>query len=237
MPNISVVGAKGGCGASLVATNLALGLTRHGTTLLVDLHNGDGTDDLLLDLRPERSWADLLAVAEELAPRQLDLAALSHPGGLRLLAAPSRAIPAEATPLVSPLLHVLAARCDWLVVDLPPSSSETQLADVLVVVATPDPPALRNAQRLLQRLAPEIRPRARLVLNQFTRAHPGDPHSIASALECPLLGVLPSDSRGVGFQISFGRPCLLDAQSAFGRGAAAMARALAGKRIAGRAAA
>ena len=237
MPTLAIVGSKGGCGASLVATNLALALTRHGATLLVDLHNGDGADDLLLDLRPEHSWADLLAVAGELDPRQLDLASTRHPGGLRFLASPPRPIPVQASPLIPLLLQALTARCDWLVLDLPSSSAETQLADTLVIVATPDPPALRNAQRLLERLLPETRSHASLVLNQYTRAHPGNPQSIAMALECPLLGVLPPDSRGVGFQISFGRPCLLDGQSSFGRGSAAIARTLAAKRNAERAAA
>jgi pilus assembly protein CpaE len=235
MPTVAVVGAKGGCGASLVATNLAIALARYGTTLLVDHHSGDGTDDLLLDLRSERSWADLLPVAGELETRHLDLATLAHPAGLRFLAGPPDPTPKDTRLAV--LLSALAARFDWLVLDLPSAAGEATFADTIVVVTTPDPPALRNAQRLLQRTAPENRPKARLVLNQFTRAHPGHPVSIASALECPLLGVLPPDPRAVGFQISFGHPCALDARSSFGRGAAAIARVLAGKRDAGRAAA
>ena len=234
MPTVAIVGAKGGCGASLVATNLAIALARDGRTILVDLHNGDGSDDLLLDLRSERSWADLLPVAGELEPRHLDLATLAHPAGLRFLAAPRDPTPTETR--LDLLLPALAAQFDWLVLDLSSSAGRPPLADKLLVVTTPDPPALRNVQRRLQRLPPDSRPMARLVLNQFTRAHPGHPVSIASALECPLLGVLPPDPRAVGFQVSFGRPCALDGRSSFGRGAAAMARALAGKRDAGRAA-
>ena len=236
MPSVAVVGAKGGCGASLVATNLAVAFTRHGSTLLVDLHNGDGTDDLLLDLRPERAWADLLPVAGELEPRQLDLATLTHSGGLRFLAAPPQPVPAGKD-RVALLLQVLATRLDWLVLDVPSSPSEVVEADSVLVVATPDAPALRGAQGLLRRLPPETRSRAGLVLNQVTRAHPAHPASVASALACPLLGVLPSDARGVGFQVSFGRPCALDPGSAFGRGTAAIARAMAGKRSSGKAAA
>jgi pilus assembly protein CpaE len=233
VPTVAVVGAKGGCGASLVATNLAIALARHGTALLVDLHRGDGNDDLLLDLRPERTWADLLPVAAELEARHLDLATQDHLSGLRFLAAPSD--PTQLDTRLVRLLQSLAARVHWLVLDVPPAAREATVADTIVLVTTPDPPALRNVQRLLQRMAPENRHKARLVLNQFTRAHPGHPVSIASALECSLLGVLPPDPRAVGFQISFGRPCALDARSAFGRGAAAMARALAGKRDSGRA--
>jgi MinD superfamily P-loop ATPase len=88
MPILAVTGAKGGCGASLVATNLALALTPYGETLLVDMHVGDAGDDLLLDLSSERSWADLLPVASELTERHLELACkciragcASWPGG------------------------------------------------------------------------------------------------------------------------------------------------------------
>src|SRR3989304_2087705 len=86
MPVLAVTGAKGGCGASLVATNLALALAPYGATLLVDLHVGDSGDDLLLDLLSERTWADLLPVAAELTARHLDLVLQQHSGGLHFLA-------------------------------------------------------------------------------------------------------------------------------------------------------
>jgi pilus assembly protein CpaE len=235
MPTIALAGAKGGCGASLVATNLAIALTRYGSALLVDLHDGDGSDDLLLDLRPEHSWTDLLAVATELEPRQLDLAAARHASGLRLLAASSRVVGEEPSRVTS-LLQSLTARVDWLILDLPSSPRYAPPADAFLVVATPDPPALRGAQVLLERLPAELRSRAGLVLNQFTRAHPGHPASIAARLELPLLAVLPADARAVGFQVSFGRPASLDPRSAFGRGTAALARLHASRRTIGKAA-
>ena len=47
---LTVFSSKGGCGASLVATNLALALARSAPTLLIDFHAHEGTDDLLEDI-------------------------------------------------------------------------------------------------------------------------------------------------------------------------------------------
>jgi pilus assembly protein CpaE len=241
VPLVTVLGAKGGVGASLVATNLALALTRYGRTLLVDLHIGNGGDDLLLDLSPERSGADLLPVAGELTARHLELATETHSSGLSLLAGPASTPDTETDKRLIALLQALAGPFEWTVLDSPFSSpllpSWLIPSDVIALVATADPPALRAAQRRLASFTAEGRARVGLVLNQFTRAHPAHPSSVAASLECTLLAVFPADPRSVGFQINFGRPCLLDPQSGFGRSAAAMARTMASKRSSGRAAA
>jgi hypothetical protein len=51
------------------------------------------------------------------------------------------------------------------------------------------------------------------------------------------LGVVPADPRAVGFQVNFGRPCVLDPRSSFGRAAASMAKALASQAASSKAAA
>ena len=86
---IGVFSAKGGVGKSLVASNLGAafaGLHKL-PTALIDLSPGLGNADLLLDVEPERTWADLLPVMEGLNARHLELAVTEHASGLRLLAA------------------------------------------------------------------------------------------------------------------------------------------------------
>jgi pilus assembly protein CpaE len=242
MPVITVVGAKGGCGASLVATNLAVALSHHGTTLLVDLHDDGGVDDLLLDLRPDHSWVDLLSVAEELNPRHLEIALAVHVGGLRFLAGPALPLATRPDARSRILVQALAREFEWTILDqtcLPTHGADPilGLSHLIVLVVTADPPALRAAQRFLGRLPAEVRDRARLVVNQFTRAHPAHPATVSVSLQCPMLAVFPTDPRAVGFQVNFGRSCLLDPQSGFGRGAAGLARTLAEKAGIGRRAA
>ena len=76
---------------------------------------------------------------------------VDHEGGFSVLAAPGD--PAEADRIgptdVVPILEVLRAHCDYLVVDTPAALNEVVLAafDVsehLLAMATPDVPSVRN---------------------------------------------------------------------------------------------
>lgn len=228
MAALTVLSAKGGCGASLVATNLALALARTSPTLLIDLHAGEGTDDLLLDLRSDHAWPELLPVAAELTDRHIELVASRHAEGLVLLAAPSSS---PSDPMrdgrTRMLLERLSARYPWTVIDAPsgawsPACVET--SEMFLLVTTADPPALRCARRLLQSRPPATQGRLGLVLNQFGRSQPASAAEVAASLECPLLGAIPVDPRGVGYQVNFGRACVLDRQSPLGRGIAQLER-------------
>ncbi len=228
---ISVFSVKGGAGASLLATNLGVCLAGNTECVLVDLHHGAGYDDLLLELSPERSWADLLHVAEELTPRHLELTLAVHKTGLKLLGAPERMLDAPDQERTLTLLRVLGARFPWLILDLPAgldgiSRAAVHLSDVVLLVSTADPPALRAARRTLATLTEEVRERTGLVLNQITRRHPAAPQEVAASLGVKLLATLPPDPRAVGYQVNFGRPCALDQRSALGRAVAALARRL-----------
>jgi pilus assembly protein CpaE len=227
MAVLTVFSAKGGCGASLIATNLALALTRSSPTLLLDLHGQEGTDDLLLDLRSPHAWPELLPVAAELTDRHVELVGCKHAEGLVLLAAPASSIHPALAQGTRPLIEALARRWAWVIVDAPSgawSSVPAELSDTLLLVTTADPPALRCAKRLLQARPQGVHGRVGLVLNQFGRGQPASASEVAASLDCPLLAAVPVDPRGVGYQVNFGRPCALDRQSPLGRAASALAR-------------
>ena len=225
---LTVFSAKGGCGASLVATNLAIALARSAPTLLVDLHGQEGTDDLLLDLRPSHAWPELLPVASELTEQHIDLVACRHAEGLVFLAAPAAS---SGGPLLDGrtrvLLEALAKRYAWVVVDAPSAAWSPVVAegsDSILLVTTSDPPALRCARRLLQSRPPSAQGHIGLVLSQISRGQPASASEVAASLDCPLLAAIPVDPRGVGYQVNFGRPCALDRQSSLGRAMTALAR-------------
>jgi len=226
---LTVFSAKGGCGASLIATNLALAMAHSAPTLLLDLHGQEGTDDLLLDLRSPHAWPELLPVAAELTDRHVELVACRHPEGLVMLAAASSGIdpaPAQGT---QSLLEALARRYAWVIVDAPSGAwtpAPAELSDTLLLVTTADPPALRCAKRLLQARPQGVHGRVGLVLNQFGRGQPASGSEVAASLDTPLMAAIPVDPRGVGYQVNFGRPCALDRQSPLGRTVVAMARRL-----------
>jgi pilus assembly protein CpaE len=227
-----IMGAKGGCGASLVATNLGVLLAQKGGCLLVDLHPYWGYDDLLLDLEADRAWMELLPVAAELNALHLALATARHPSGLLLLGVGEGVAAAVAPQGLETLIAALRGHFPWLLLDLSPywlPAVETSMSaqDAFLLVSTPDPLALRAARRILARMAEESRKRTVLVLNQLDRRHPLQAQAVADSLGATLLGVLPPDPRAVGAQVNFGQPCVADARSSFGRGIAALAQRLA----------
>jgi pilus assembly protein CpaE len=228
MTVVSVLSAKGGSGASLIASNLAVVLARREETLLVDLHPGLGYDDVLLDLMCERSWADLLPVADELRGQQLVLATASHSSGLRVLCAPADPATTVDEDRLGTLLRALPSGFAWLVLD-PPAGLEAisriavERSDAVLLITTADPGSLRAARRLYQSLTIETQSKTGLVLNQIGGRHPADPTSIADSIGATLLAALPPDPRSVGYQVNFGQICALDNRSAFGRALVRMA--------------
>ncbi len=228
MTVVSVVSAKGGSGASLISSNLAVVLARREETLLVDLHSGLGYDDILLDLISERSWADLLPVADELRGQQLALAAAIHPTGLKVLCASADPTTRVDETRLDALLRALPSRFAWLVLDPPAglgsiSRIAIERSDAVLLVTTADPGSLRAARRLYQCLPIETQSKMGLVVNQIGGRHPADPTSIADSIGPPLLSALPPDPRAVGYQVNFGQVCSLDNRSAFGRALVRMA--------------
>jgi Flp pilus assembly CpaE family ATPase len=197
----------------------------------VDLHPGTGYDDLLLDLSPERSWSDLLPVAEELTPRHLELTLVPHETGLKLLGAPERLLDMPDQKRTLTLLRVLGDRFPWLVIDLPIGLHANSLAvvpmsDIVLLVSTADPPALRAARRTLSAFPEAVCERTGLILNQITRHHPAAPREVAASLNVRLFAALPRDPRAVGYQVNFGSPCSLDPRSALGCAIVALGRRL-----------
>lgn len=222
MTILGVLGSKGGSGASLLATNLAISLTFEGKTLLIDLHTRLAYDDLLLDLKPEHTWEDLLTVSDELTDRHLELTLVKHASGLQMLAAPEGLQIDSHEESIQALLNNLKDRFDWLVIDLPLGQQPTangilEIIDVLLMLTTGDLPSLRNTRRTLNSLPTELRANTYLVMNQMGRGHPVDPKRVAQTLNLQLLASLPPDPRAVGYQVSFGTPCVSDARSSLGR--------------------
>jgi pilus assembly protein CpaE len=213
MTMISVVGAKGGSGGSLLATNLGVALAAKGRCLLIDLNPMLGCVDLLLDIEAEKSWLDLLPVAGELTEHHLSLAIGSHASGLQLLVAPRTLRATAARAGLVKLLKDLRKRTTWLLLDLSVVDTELALAafpitDMLLLVSTMEPQSLRSLKRLSEELPSDLLKRTGLVFNQVTRNHPANPEAVASSLGLPSLAVLPVDQPAISRQVHFGQPSL-----------------------------
>ena len=227
MPTILILSARGGSGASLLASNLGVVLSLEASCVLVDLHGGEAVDDLLLDLQAGPRWSDLAGVPDPAGDHLGPRAWATHPSGLRLIAGGvDRAVGDEQ---IGGLVQALSAQADWLLVDAPSARAIDGLlhcTDLVLLVAMLDPPTLRAAQRWLAPLPPSARRKVALIVNQVTGGHPLQAHGAAHALQLPLWATLPAEAPPIGRQIHLGEAAVQVRASRYGRAVRQLARQL-----------
>jgi pilus assembly protein CpaE len=156
-PVIVVYGPKGGVGKSAIATNLAVALQQeHGSTVLVDSALQFGDISVHLNTQPVRTISDLLHQGQieiDLLPDVL----VPHNSGLKLLLSPPRPELAESftADIVTTIIKDLKKQCNAIVIDTAGPLSEINLAlldlaDYLLVVTTPELPAVKNIKLFLE---------------------------------------------------------------------------------------
>lgn len=157
---ITVFSAKGGCGTTVVATNLAVALAAGGTrsVCLVDLDLAFGDVAITLRLTPRRTIVDGIDAGGSIAG-QLDHLVTTYRPGLDCVLAPVGPAEAEKVPvaLVIDLLATLRERYDAVVVDTASHLTEHVLAAMdasraHVLVTAPDMAALKNLRLTLDML-------------------------------------------------------------------------------------
>jgi len=220
---ITVFAAKGGCGKTTLATNLATVLHDRGARRVclfdLDLEFGDVAG--VLGLRSERSMADLLSSGPgsdtsygDLLPAAVLRLMTPYRPGLDCLLAPTRPGEAALIPvsLVSRLLEVLPLLYDFVVVDTPSGFSTQVLAaldaaDHHVLVTTPDRPALKNLRATIDMLdLLQYDRTARSIVVNRSDAAADLPDSVLDELvRNPITSHLPSWN-GVPASINRGEP-------------------------------
>jgi pilus assembly protein CpaE len=173
-----VVGAKGGCGTTLVTANVAAALADDRRVVLVDLDVSKGDVAGYLDLGTNRTLNNLLERLDALDEALLNGCVEVHPSGLHVLTQPYDLanLQQPSAPEVLQLLARLRASYDLVVVDAGSRIDVATLAaatsaDELVLLSTPDVPALRDARRVIKLLETIDVPLAkiRLVINKKAR--------------------------------------------------------------------
>ncbi|MCX5204538.1 AAA family ATPase [Streptomyces sp. NBC_00237] len=154
---VTVAGAKGGMGATLVAVQLALASCASGKSVaLVDLDLQSGDVASYLDVQFRRSIVDLAGISD-ISPRVLQDAVYTHATGIGLLLAPAEGERGEevtdrvARQVVSALRH----RYEVVVVDCgtqmnSANAAAVEMADQALLVVTPDVIAVRAAKRMVR---------------------------------------------------------------------------------------
>jgi pilus assembly protein CpaE len=217
---VTVFSAKGGCGKTTLATNLAAALADRGRreVCLVDLDLAFGDVAIALQLFPAHTIADAVPLAENLDIQGVSSLLTPHSPGLTTLVAPIEPGTAEAIPasLVTTILEVLKRHFDFVVVDTPPAFDDHVLAafdqsDMVALLATLDIPALKNLKLTLETLDLLNYPRERwrLVLNRADSKVGLALSEVQKTLNAPIVAQIPS-SRDVPASINRGVPIVLD---------------------------
>jgi pilus assembly protein CpaE len=210
---IAVFSSKGGCGCSLIATNLAM--LQPNPTVLVDLNLQSGDLELLLGLRPKFSLADVVENRERLDDALLTSYLTQHSKNVSLLAAP---IKAESAEDIEPrhiyeIMESLRHRFDTVIIDTPHSFDAVTIsaldhADQILVVLTLEIHAIRSTRRALEifdRLG-YPRKKIRLVVNRWSKNIDLDQKQVEDFLGERVVGFIQSDYRAAVNSINLGQP-------------------------------
>lgn len=233
---ICVAPAKGACGASTVACNLAFLQRQLGSdrTLLADLDLFTGIVAFLLKVKSPYSFLDALSRSTSL-DEDLWRGIVTSRGGLDILPAPENPIEAMGDLQdPTPLIEFARQHYDTVIVDSAGILGRWELGlasacDELLLVTTNELPAVQAAQRALLHLERNRieRTKVRLVVNRYTRGIGLGKESITTALHTDIFQVLPSDYDSVHRSLVEAKP--IPPSSPVGRSLSELAERLSGR--------
>jgi len=217
---LSFFGAKGGVGTTTVAVNCAVEIARltNRATLIVDLKPGLGEVSLFLGLRSRYTLLDALDNVHRLDAEFLRDLVVKHKSGLELLAgsATFERPGASDSGAVEEVFRILGRYYEYIVIDVgneitPCSTAALYASDSICVVTNPDVPSVRNAQRVLEKIAQlgTSSERVRVLLNRAAEPFPIPLPQIEGAVGHQIAHVFPSDYKVVSSALNSGVPIAL----------------------------
>ncbi|MFJ2606653.1 CpaE family protein [Streptomyces sp. NPDC087425] len=221
---VTVSGAKGGVGTTHTAVQLALAAQASGRgAALVDLDLQTGDVASFLDVQFRRSVVDLAALTD-LSPRVLADAVFRHDTGLALLLAPGDGERGEEVTdrAARQIVSALRSRYEVVVIDCGAQiggagAAAVEMADVALLVTTPDVIAVRGAKRAVRmwdRLQIRKAEETTVVVNRHTRATEINPPLIQRITGTPVAATtIPANFKELQPTLDAGRAHELDARS------------------------
>lgn len=236
---ITVVNAKGGCGATTVAVNLAVALQEeHGNTVVVDFAP-IGHTALHLNVRPRFGLLNALESMHRVDRSFLEGLMTQCPNGLHLLAGTEAPMEMSASGEdIRRLFQPLAACYRYVVVDAssrldPILRIVCDLSHTVLLVAEAGTVALLWSAARVRNYLTGGKPstdKVRLVLNRFRNSLEFSEADAEAASDAKLLAKIPSQGPAVGKSVDKGRPVALQENSEVGRAFQELAAILASSR-------
>lgn len=223
----AVLNAKGGSGATLVASNLSHVMVEELKlrVALVDLDLQLGNSALCLNLNPKIGIREALAAAQDIDSVALRAYMTRHKSGLDVLAVPSQAFiepMAVSDEQLDQVLTVIGQNYDHTVVDVPRSIDPVTLsvlarADRILLVMQQHLSHLHDAKRLVNTLRSyhdDLEGRLTVVINRFQKAGSIGVRDIEHALAVDFHVKIPNDYKRVCQAEDLGVPLYTHAPSA-----------------------
>ena len=214
---VTVTGPRGGCGKTVIATNLAVAMSRENEKIaLIDLNLWGGDIAMLMDMTPRRTLGDLLPGFGGIDYDVVDSVIGKHSSGTSVLAAPLTGTFDGSTLsryMVQSILEALREHYECTIIDTGYANLESTLAamdysDLILVVVGMDLPRLRDGKLYLKNLVAANYPKEkiRVVVNRASGSKEIAASEVESILEFPVAAQLPNDESLVGSSVNLGQP-------------------------------
>ena len=217
---ITVYSPKGGTGCTSVAVNLGIALHNDETrSVIVDGNLQFGDVAVFVNEQGKNTILDLASIAEELDPEIVGNVMIKHnASGVHVLAAPTR--PEQAESITGQqflqILKYLRRLYAYVIVDTPSMLTDVVLSsvdesDIIVLLATQDIPAIKNARLFLDLVSSLGVERERIVftMNRYDKRIGITPEKIGENLKVDVAAIIPLDERVVIPSVNRGVPFIL----------------------------
>ncbi len=203
---ISIIGSKGGVGATTAAVNLAACLHEMApekSVVLVDMNPLLGGVNLFLDIRTSFSWADGARDIARMDSTYLLNTLYKHPTGVYVMPAPLNPVGLEAaTPeTMAKLVGLLRSAFDIIVIDSCKSFDDLSirmlgLSETILVISELNILSLVNAKRLFETfdgLGLSHGKDIKLVINRHQKKNTVSPGEAETTLGRKIVAMIPND--------------------------------------------
>jgi pilus assembly protein CpaE len=195
---VSVLGAKGGVGATTLAVHLGIYLAKNHKkrTLLIDFHPELGHACVYLGLDGTHChFQEVVRNVNRLDTELLSGYVAKHSSGLEVLSSPDAcggSRPMDTVALKN-TLEFLQAEYDYIVVDCANSLTDLDLAVIacsttVYLIATPEVGAIRDLSRYVDKLTQmkDMSEKTRIIVNRFPTPHTVNIEQIEKAVRMPI---------------------------------------------------
>ncbi|MCI3926851.1 P-loop NTPase [Paenibacillus sp. TRM 82003] len=226
---IAICSAKGGVGRTVVATNLAVALSK--SNIKVGVIDGSfqfGDVCLALDLHPTFTMKDVMESIDNLDPFGLSSFLMHHSSGVKVLAGPER--PEYADLVTGEAIHTIAdlmlAQHDYVLVDTGVGLQEKNLhivekADQVIVLTNLEMATMKNTKLMLDTLELlGLREKVQVVVNRANMESVIQANDVADILGTEIGMYIPNQFQIVSQSLNVGIPFVV------GQGKTDVAKAL-----------